>query len=330
MCQLARFRSAVGAALAWMAGGVVALPEPSLAQPFPSKIIRIVSPAQPGGATDVLARALSEAMQRALGQTVIIENRPGAGGNTGADQVAKAEPDGHTLLLSPAGPLTLNQFLYAKTPFDPGTAFAPITMVADMPLVLVVHPKTKVGSVTELVTAVKDGGKLSFGLSNIGGANHLALLLFERSAGVSIAHVPYRGAAPVAHDLVAGQIEGAFINPPTVMSQIEDRQLTALAVVSDQRLAMLPDVPTIAQAGVPGVFGSTWFALVAPAATPEPVIARLHAVTAAALREPALLERFGRLGATLVGNTPAELGAYLKAERERWGPIIKQLNLRLE
>ena len=303
----------------------------SHAQPFPSRIIKIVSPAQPGGATDVLARALGEELRRALGQTVIIENRPGAGGNTGADQVAKAEPDGHTLLLSPAGPLTLNEFLYAKIPFDPASAFAPVTMIADMPLVLVVHPKTKVGSVQELVAlAGTSGAKLSFGLSNIGGANHMALLLFERAAKVTVAHVPYRGAAPVAQDLVAGQIEGAFINPPTVMSQIEDRLLTPLAVVSDQRLAMLPNVPTISEAGVAGVFGSTWFALVAPAATPAPIIARLHAATAAALHQPELRERFGRLGATLVGNTPAELGAFLDDERRRWAPIVKQLNLRLE
>ena len=303
---------------------------PAHAQTFPTKVIRIVSPAQPGGATDVLARALGEELRRALGQTVIIENRPGAGGNTGSDQVAKAEPDGHTLLLAPAGPLTLNEFLYAKIPFDPATAFAPITMVADMPLVLVVTPKTKVADVKQLIAAARAGARLSFGLSNIGGANHLALLLFERAAGVSVAHVPYRGAAPVAQDLVAGQIEGAFINPPTVMSQIEDRLLVPLAVVADQRLAMLPNVPTISEAGVAGVFGSTWFALVAPAATPAPVVERLHAATAGALHQPDLMARFARLGATLVGNSPAELGAYLKAERERWGPIVKQLNLRLE
>ena len=301
------------------------------AQDFPTKLVRIVSPAQPGGATDVLARALGEELRRALGQTVIIENRPGAGGNTGSDQVAKSDPDGHTLLLAPAGPLTLNEFLYSKIPFDPATAFAPITMVADMPLVLVVHPKTKVASVKELVAlAAKHTTKLSFGLSNVGGANHLALLLFERAAGVSVAHVPYRGAAPVAQDLVAGQIEGAFINPPTVMSQIEERSLLPLAVIADQRLALLPNVPTISEAGIPGVFGSTWFALVAPAATPQPIIARLHAETATALHAPELRERFNKLGATLVGNTPAELGAFLKAERERWRPIVKQLNLRLE
>lgn len=326
MCQFVRLLSAMCAALP-----LVAVSVPAIAQSYPSKVVRIVSPAQPGGATDVLARALGDELQRALGQTVIIENRPGAGGNTGSDQVAKADPDGHTLLLSPAGVLTLNQFLYGKIPFDPATAFAPITMVADMPLVLVVHPKTNVASVKELVAVARDGRtKLSFGLSNVGGANHIALLLFERSAGVTVAHVPYRGAAPVAQDLVAGQIEGAFINPPTVMSQIEDRMLKPLAVVADKRLAMLPDVPTIEEAGVGDVFGSTWFALMAPAATPEAIIARVHDAAARALHSPDMQARFGKLGATLVGNTPSELGAFLKVERERWGPIVKQLNLRLE
>lgn len=303
---------------------------PARAQEFPSKIVRIVSPAQPGGATDVLARALGDELRRALGQTVLIENRPGAGGNTGSDSVAKAEPDGHTLLLATAGTLVINEFLYQRMPYDAEKAFAPITLVADMPLVLVVHPKVGAASVKELVAAAKAGKKLSFGLSNIGGANHLALLLFERTTGISIANVPYRGANPVAQDLVAGQIDGAFINPPTVMSQIEDKKLLALAVVADKRLAALPDVPTLAQAGVDGVSGSTWFALMAPSATPKPVVARLHAETAKALHQPQMQERFNKLGATLVGNTPEELAAFLKAERATWGPIIKQLGLKME
>jgi len=307
-----------------------ALSETAHAQDFPSKIIRIVSPAQPGGATDVLARALGEELRRAFGQTVLIENRPGAGGNTGSDSVAKAEPDGHTLLLATAGTAVINQFLYQRLPFDPETAFAPITMVADMPLVLVVHPKVGAASVRDLVAAARSGTRLSFGLSNLGGANHLALLLFERSAGVTVAHVPYRGANPVAQDLVAGQIDGAFINPPTVMSQIEDRKLVTLAVVADKRLAVLPDVPTIAQAGVEGVSGSTWFALMAPARTPRPVVERLHAETAKALRLPAMVDRFDKLGATLVGNRPEELDAFLKAERAKWGPIITQLGLKMD
>lgn len=325
---MARFRaSTVGAiALGFVAGcGATAH-----AQDFPSKIIRIVSPAQPGGATDVLARAVSEELRRALGQTVLVENRPGAGGNTGSDSVAKAEPDGHTLLLATAGTAVINQFLYQKLPFDPETAFAPITMVADMPLVLVVHPKVGAKTLQELIAAAKSGTRLSFGLSNLGGANHLALLLFERSAGVTIAHVPYRGANPVAQDLVAGQIDGAFINPPTVMSQIEDKKLLTLAVVADKRLAVIPDVPTISEAGVAGVSGSTWFALLAPAATPKPIVARLHAETAKALRLPAMVERFDKLGATLVGNTPEELDAFMKAERAKWGPIIKQLGLKMD
>ena len=329
--RAAATRPARSALAAWLAVAAVAgICAAAHAQEFPAKTIRIVSPAQPGGATDVLARALGEELRRAFGQTVLIENRPGAGSNTGSDSVAKAEPDGHTLLLGTAGRLVINEFLYARMPYDPATAFAPITMVADMPLVLVVHPKANAASVKELVASAKAGARLSFGLSNIGGANHLALLLFERATGIATAHVPYRGANPVAQDLVAGQIEGAFINPPTVMSQIEDKKLLTLAVVADRRLAALPDVPTLSQAGVEGVSGSTWFALMAPAATPKAIVTRLHSETAKALHQPAMQERFNKLGATLVGNSPEELATYLRTERATWGPTIKQLGLKLE
>jgi tripartite-type tricarboxylate transporter receptor subunit TctC len=303
------------------------------AQPasYPSKLIRIVSPAAAGGLTDVLARSLAEELQRGLGQTVIVENRTGAGGNIGTDLVAKSEPDGHTLLLGTAGMLVINEFIYSKMPFDPATAFAPITLVADMPLILTVNPKTKLSSVKELLELAKrPDAKISFGLSQPGGANHLALLLFERVTGMRVAHVPYRGAAPAAQDLVAGQIDGAFINPPAVMANVETGALNVLAVVADKRMKILPDVPTLSEAGVDGVFTSTWYALAAPAKTPPAIITRLHEVTVAALRKPEMIERFAKQGADLVGNTPAEFEAFIKQERAKWGPVARQLNLKMD
>jgi len=300
------------------------------AQKFPNRLIRIVSPAAPGGLTDVLARSLAEELSRAFDQTVIVENRPGAGGNIGTDYVAKSDPDGHTLLLGTAGMFVINEFLYAKLPYDPATAFAPITLVADMPLVLVVHPKANVASVQELVAAAKQGSQLSFGLSNPGGANHLALLLFERATGISVGHVPYRGAAPAAQDLLAGQIDGAFINPPAVMSNVEAGRLRVLAVVADARMKLLPQVPTLSEAGVQGVFTSTWYALAAPAKTSDDILARLHAETVKVLRRPPMIERFQKQGADLIGNTPHELAAFLQQERDKWGPVVKRLNLKME
>ena len=306
-------------------------PFPASAQKYPSKMIRIVSPAVAGGLTDVLARSLADELARAFGQTVIVENRPGAGGNIGTDYVAKSDPDGHTLVLGTAGMLVINEFLYAKLPYNPSTDLAPITLVADMPLVLTVHPKVGVDNAKDLVALAKrDPKKLSFGLSNPGGANHLALLLFERATGASVGHVPYRGAAPAAQDLVAGQIDGVFINPPAVMSNVEAGKLRVLAVVADTRMKLLPKVPTLAEAGVDGVFTSTWYALAAPGKTPPAVIATLHAETVKALRNPAIVERFQKQGADLIGNTPAELAAFMKQERERWGPAVKRLNLKMD
>jgi tripartite-type tricarboxylate transporter receptor subunit TctC len=319
------------AAIAAVATAMPLSAVPACAQKFPSKMIRIISPAAAGGLTDVLARSLADELARGLGQTVIVENRPGAGGNIGTDYVAKSDPDGHTLLLGTAGMLVINEFIYSKIPFDPATAFEPITLVADMPLVLTVHPKAGVSSVAELVAKAKQpDARLSFGLSNPGGANHLALLLFERSAGVKVAHVPYRGAAPAAQDLLAGQIDGAFINPPAVMANVQAGALKVLAVVADTRMKLLPQVPTLTEAGVPGVFTSTWYALAAPAKTPKDVIALIHAETVKALRKPELIERFAAQGADLIGNTPEAFAAFVKQERAKWGPVVRELNLKMD
>ena len=326
-------RAKLSIAMAFLCAGAGATQVHAQAQTskYPTKLIRLIIPAVAGGLTDVLARSIAEELQRALGQTVLVENRPGAGGNIGTDYVAKAEPDGHTLLLGTAGMLVINEFIYSKMPFDPATAFAPITLVADMPLILTMHPKAGIGSVKELLEAARrPDAKLSFGLSQPGGANHLALLLFERATGVKVAHVPYRGAAPAAQDLLAGQIEGAFINPPAVMANVETGALRVIAVVADKRMKLLPEVPTLAETGVQGVFTSTWYGMAAPAKTPPEIVDRIHGETVKALRKPELIERFAKQGADLIGNSQAEFDVFIKQERAKWGPVARGLNLKMD
>lgn len=315
---------ALGAALA-------ALPFGAAAQTYPTKTVRIIAPFPAGGLADVLARAVGEDLQKSLGQTVIVENRPGAGGNTGANAVATAEPDGHTLLMSSTGILSINEFIFSRMPFDPDKAFAPITVVADMSMLLVVHPKVGVTDFKAFLAKVRaEPGKLNFGSAGNGTTGHLALVMFQRTANVQITHVPYSGAAPSVQDLISGQIDGLFDNPPTVMSHIRAGTIRALAATAPQRMSILPDVPTATEAGLPGFEASSWFALVAPAATPKPVIDRLHADTVKALRQPSMEERFGKLGARLVGNTPAEFAAFIKSERAKWGATLKPAGIKLD
>ena len=304
---------------------------PVWAQPYPTKPVRIVAPFPPGGVADVLARALAPELQAALGQQVIVDNKPGAGGNIGAEIVAKAEPDGHTLLLASAGILTINEFLYAKMPFDPATAFAPITVVGDMPNIVVVHPRAGVATLKELIDKAKaQPGKLDFGSAGNGTTTHLAIVLLEQAAKIKLAHVPYKGAAPAVQDLVAGQIDGLVDNPPLVLPHIKSGTIKALACAAPQRMAILPDVPTAAEAGLPGFEASSWFALIAPAGTPKEIVARLNAEAAKILKDPKMAEQFAQRGIRLVGNSAEEFVAFIPKERARWGEIVKASGVKLE
>jgi tripartite-type tricarboxylate transporter receptor subunit TctC len=301
------------------------------AQSYPTKPVRIVAPFPPGGVADVLARAIQPGLQEALGQQVVIDNKPGAGGNIGAEIVARAEPDGYTLLLASAGILTINEFLYSKMPFDTATAFAPITVVGDMPNIVVVSPKTAIGTLRELIARAKDTpGKLNFGSAGNGTTTHLAIVLLEQAAGIRLAHVPYKGAAPAVQDLVAGQIDGLVDNPPLVVGHIKSGTLKALAWAAPQRMAILPDVPTAAEAGLPGFQASSWFALIAPAGTPKEIVARLNAETAKILRDPKMVEQFAQRGVRLVGNSVEEFTAFIPKERARWADIVKTSGVKLE
>ena len=309
----------------------VMLAAPAWSQAYPSKPIRIVAPFPPGGVADLLARGLQADLQAALGQQVIIDNKPGAGGNLGAEIVAKADPDGYTLLLASAGILTINEFLYAKMPFNPAKAFAPITVVGDMPNIVVVHPKTGVTTLKGLIDKAKaEPGKLNFGSAGNGTTTHLAMELLQTAAGIKLAHVPYKGAAPAVQDLVAGQIDGLVDNPPLVLGHIRSGAIRALALASAQRMSILPDVPTAAEAGLPGFEASSWFALIAPAGTPKEVLARLNEATVKILRDPKMVETFAGRGVRLVGNSIEDFTAFIPKERTRWGEIVKASGVKLE
>ena len=247
----------------------IAFASAAQAQTYPDRPIRLIAPFPAGGLADVLARAVGDQMTKSLGQPVVVENRAGAGGNTGALAVATAAPDGYTLLMSSAGILTANPFLYAKMPFDVETAFIPVSNVAEMSMLLVVHPKVEAKTLKDFVALAKARpGKLNFGSPGIGTTGHLGLAMFMHAAKVQITHVPYRGAAPAVQDLIAGQIDGVVDNPPTVISHIEGGKLRPLAVAAKPRMALLPDVPTAAEGGVANYEASSWFGIAAPAGTP--------------------------------------------------------------
>ena len=294
------------------------------AQDYPNRPIKLIAPFPAGGLADVLARAVGDEISKTLGQPVIVENRAGAGGNIGAEAVAKSPADGYTLLMTSAGILTANQFLYAKMPFDPEKDFVPVSNVASMPMLVVVNPKVEAKTLGEFVKLAKENpGKLNFGSPGVGTTGHLGLALFMHAAGIKLTHVPYKGAAPAVTDLLAGQIDGVVDNPPTVLPHIEAGKLRPLAVAAKTRMPQLPNLPTAAEAGVPNFYASSWFGVVAPAGTPPAIVARLQKEIAAGLKQPVLMERFSKSGARLIGDTPDEFGKQIADDRKMWGDIIK-------
>jgi tripartite-type tricarboxylate transporter receptor subunit TctC len=303
---------------------------PALAQTYPDKPIRIMAPFPPGGLVDVLARAVGEEMAKTLGQPVIVENKPGAGGNIGAAEVAKAAPDGYTLLMTSPGIQSINQFLYKSMPFDPEKAFTPISNVADMTMLVAVHPKTGIKDLKGLLEFARaNPGKLNFGSAGIGTTGHLGQELLAHVGKIKFTHVPYRGAAPAVKDLIGGQIDGTVDNPPTVLAHIRAGTITALAVAGKQRIPALPDVPTAAEAGLPGWEASSWFGLVAPAGTPPAIVKRLQSEVAKAVKSPTV-QKLSERGMRLIGDTPEEFGAFIIAERKKWGEIVKAADIKVQ
>jgi tripartite-type tricarboxylate transporter receptor subunit TctC len=300
-------------------------------QTYPARPVRIVAPFAPGGLADVLSRAVGERLQKQLGQPFVVENRPGAGGNIGADLVARAESDGYTLLMSSAGILTINQFLYTAMPFDPAAALIPVSVVADMPMLLVVRRELAARDVREFLALARGTpGGLFYGSPGHGTTGHLGMELFMHATGVKLQHVPYKSAAEAVQAALAGQTQAMFDNPPTVMAQIRAGGLRALGVAARQRIPQLPDVPTIAESGVPNFEASSWFGLVAPARTPAPIVERLAAETAKAVQDPEMRARFDQLGARLVGNSPSEFAQLVARERASWGEVIKSAGIKLQ
>jgi len=310
--------------------GVLSCAAPSVnAQGYPARPVKIVVPFPAGGTADVMPRIFGEWLARKWGQAVVIENRTGAGGNIGAEAVAKSEPDGYTLLAAPPPPLVINQNLYPKLGYDP-TEFSPIVIMGRVPNALVVNPKVPANSTAELIALAKTNpGKLTSATQGNGTTSHLTSEMFQMMAGVKFQHVPYRGSAPALTDLVAGSVDLMFDNLGVSLPLVKGGQLKLLAVASPQRLAFLPDVPAIAET-LPGFESAAWFAIVAPPRTPRDIAEKINAGVNEALREPDIRERLAQLSAEPIGGSIAAMAAYMRAETERWRNVIKAANVRLE
>lgn len=308
------------------------IPGAALAQaPWPSRGMRIIVPFPPGGLVDVLARLLSARLATTLGQPVTVENRPGAGGNIGADAVAKAAPDGYTWLASSSGPLAANQFLFPAMPFETRTAFAPTALLANTPKVIVVARARPWQSLGEMLAAARaQPDAVRAGSAGNGSSLHIALELLKQQSGTQMLHIPYRGAAPAVTDLVSGQIDLMVDNLPNILPQIREGTVRALAVATPQRLAQLPDVPTTAEAGLPSFIFGTWFGLAAPARTPADIVARMSAAVDAALREPEIGGRLAAQGAVLGGGTPEAFASFIAAQTTALEAVIRAANIRAE
>ena len=303
---------------------LLVLTAPATAENYPDRVVRIVNPYPPGGSVDVMARILAQKLSDNLGQQFIVENRSGGGGNTGSDYVAKAEPDGYTLLFTAPGPLTVNQTLYTKLAFDPAKDFAPIALFATAPIVLIVNPAVPANNVQELIAlAKKEPGKINFASAGNGTTNHLSGELFKSRANIDIVHVPYRGAGPAMNDLIGGHVQMFFDLMPVVLPQIATGKVRALANAGAKRPSALPDVPTIAEQGLAGFDASSWYGLVAPAKTPEPVLAKLRDEVAKALKAPDMIARIHELGSEPGTVFGSDFGAFMAAETRKWADVIR-------
>jgi tripartite-type tricarboxylate transporter receptor subunit TctC len=314
--------------------GAVAAPSASWAQPdaYPTHPIKLVVPYPAGGPTDFVGRTVAEFLQKALKQAVVVENKAGAAGTIGSDSVVKSAPDGYTLLLGLMGPISIAPKISPKLPYDPLKDLVPIRLVATMPEVLVARPSLGPRTLAELVAYGKaNPGKLTIASSGIGSLPHLAAELFKRETGVDALHVPYRGAAPAVNDLVGGQADLMFGDGPIVMPQILGGLLVALAVAADQRLEVLPDVPTAREAGFPSLQSENWYGLLAPKGTPRPIIESLDQKIAIGLADPKVQEAFGKLGVYPVKDgTPETFATFLSLQIEKWGGLAKDVGARID
>jgi tripartite-type tricarboxylate transporter receptor subunit TctC len=319
--------------LALLAAGCAAPLAPQLAQaqsPFPDQPVKMIVPFAPGGPADIIARILGQGMSARLGQPVVVDSRSGAGGAVGVEAGARSRPDGLTTVLASTGALVVLPHLMPRMAYDAQKDLAPITHVLSVPQILVVKKGRGMNSVAEVVAqAKKQPGKLTFGSAGNGSSLHLAGELFKLKSGIDITHVPYRGAAPAVTDLLAGTIDMILADVPVVLPHIRSGELLALGVTAEQRAPTLPDVPTMTEAGAPGVISETWYALFAPAGTPKDRIAKLHDAAVAALQDNDVRRSLADQGGQVVGNTPEQLAAFMVSENRKWGELVKLANVTL-
>jgi tripartite-type tricarboxylate transporter receptor subunit TctC len=318
-----------GSLLAAIAALALVLSGSSIAQSaYPNKAVRILVPFPPGGPADALARIVGDKLAQGLGQPFVIENKPGAGGNIGMEQGAKASPDGYTLTLAPAGNLTIAPSLSTKLPYDPAKDYAPITVIAMVPNVLIVHPSVPARTLAELIALAKaKPGALNYASPGNGSGAHLAGELLKSMAGIDIVHIPFNGVGPAMAGVLGGEVQLFFAQSSAALPHIKSGKVIALGVASRRRIAAAPELPTIAEAGLPGFDVTSWYGLVAPAGTPSLIVERLHAEIAKALASSDVREKISTLGAEPVANTPAEFATMQRAETARWAKLAREANI---
>ena len=320
---------AASSVLAPLLGGRNSAAQTTSAQGWPGLVVKLVVPFTPGGGIDSIGRILGARLSEMWGQQVVIENRPGAGGNIASEFVARSASDGYTMYISAAG-LAVNRYLFESINYDPLADFAPVTLICLFPNVLVVPNSSPLRSVGDLVAKARsDPGKLTFASPGHGSSPHMSAELFKYMAKVDLTHVPYRGASPAYTDVIAGRVDCTFAVMASGLPLVRAGQLRALGVTTATRVAAAPEIPTIAESGIPGYDTSSWFAFFVPAKTPPEIIAKMHADTVAALAEPQIRAKLDALGVIVVGSSPEQLGAHLKAEMERWAPVIKAANIKV-
>jgi len=299
-------------------------------QAYPSKPIKLYVGFAPGGGTDITARIIAPKLAEVLGQTVLVENRAGAGGNIATDLLAKSPPDGYTIMLTSVGPLTVSPHM-SKLPYDPFKDVVPLSLGVNFSNVLVVNPSVKASTVAEFVALAKDPkANITYGTSGIGSSGHLAGELFKMMAKVDIQHIAYRGGGPAMTDLIGGSVPAMFATSPTVLGQLHAGKIRALAVTGPKRSASLPGVPTIAESGFPGYEATNWYAFIAPAKTPPEIVAKLNAAIVKTLNDPAVHEKLREQGMEAQPSTPEEMTAFMKKEYETWGRVVKQADIKAE
>ena len=301
------------------------------ADTYPSKPIRLIVPYPPGSGTDIVARLLGQKLTESWSQQVVVDNRPGAGAIIGAEAAAKAPADGYTLLMGDVGPLTINPALYAKLPYDPAKDFAPVSQVAFLPFLLVVHPSVQADSLENLVALAKaKPGEFNYASVGNGSAVHLATELLKTEAGIDIVHVPYKGSAPALADLVGGRVSMMLVNVLSALPYVKSGQLRALAIATAQRSAALPDLPTVAEADMPGFVAGAWFGILVPAGTPPEIIGKLNAEIVRVLRLPDVIDRLASQGAEAIGDTPEQFAGHIRRETAKWAKVVKDSGAKID